>query len=387
MIILNDNIRINAGKPVDVKYLSSGNTAYISVSAVNTAITVPERHIGLTVNINNDEYWYKTGLTNTSLVLKQSGTISSTNSITGATNGITVSGQIFKLGGTLTGATTILLNVGSSLIFTDNRTAKAGIQYGGDYTSGFTTNSLVTKGYVLSLSSISSGSGERITKLINKTSHGFNVKDVIGWSGGTYNKAIANGAYDGEVIGIVSKCYNSNCFDLTQAGYVTGLTGGSNLVINTTYFLSDSTAGLITSVEPIIDQHISKSVMIANSSTSGWVLPYAGYVINSGTSCGTLIKSVCFPSTSTYFMTQNDFFIGASHGDTIILPSAPQCGMVVVVADVSDQAGSIGSISVIGALANGQSQSLINTDSGSLTYIYNGTRWNVIGFVSTPVPV
>src|ERR1035437_6345480 len=325
MIILNDNIRINAGKPVDVKYLSSGNTAYISVSAVNTAITVPERYNGLTVNINNDEYWYKTGLTNTSLVLKQSGTISSTNSITGATNGITVSGQIVKLGGTLTGATTILLNVGSSLIFTDNRTAKAGIQYGGDYTSGFTTNSLVTKGYVLSLSSISSGSGERITKLINKTSHGFNVKDVIGWSGGTYNKAIANGAYDGEVIGIVSKCYNSNCFDLTQAGYVTGLTG---LVINTTYFLSDNTAGLMTSVEPTTDQHITKSVMIANSTTSGWVLPYAGYVINSGSSCGTLIKSVCFPSSSTYFMTQNDFFIGAKSGDTIILPSALQCGMV-----------------------------------------------------------
>lgn len=381
MIILNDNIRINAGKPVDVKYLSTGNTAYISINAVNTAITVPERHIGLTVNISNVEYWYKTGLTNTSLVLKQSGAIIPTGFITGATNGITVSGQVVKLGGTLTGATTITLGAGSSLIFTDNRTTKAGIQYGGDYSSGFTTNSLITKGYALSLSSISA-SGERITKLICKSSHGFNITDVIGWSGGTYNKAIANGTYDGEVIGIVSKCYNTNCFDLTQAGYVTGLTG---LVINTTYFLSDITAGLMTSVEPTTDQHITKSVMFANSTTSGWVLPYAGYVINSGSSCGTLIKSVCFPSTSTYFMTQTDFFIGATHGDTIILPSAPQCGMVVVVADVSDQAGSCGSISVIGALANGQSQSLINTDSGSLTYIYNGSRWNVIGFVSTPV--
>src|ERR1035437_6506666 len=114
MIILNDNIRINAGKPVDVKYLSTGNTAYISINAVNTAITVPERHIGLTVNISNVEYWYKTGLTNTSLVLKQSGAIIPTGFITGATNGITVSGQVVKLGGTLTGATTITLGAGSS---------------------------------------------------------------------------------------------------------------------------------------------------------------------------------------------------------------------------------------------------------------------------------
>ena len=40
-IIINDNIRVNAGKPVDAKYLSSGNTAYASIAAVNAAISVP----------------------------------------------------------------------------------------------------------------------------------------------------------------------------------------------------------------------------------------------------------------------------------------------------------------------------------------------------------
>ena len=128
-----------------------------------------------------------------------------------------------------------------------------------------------------------SSSGENVTKQICQISHGFNVKDVIGWSGGTYNKAIANGLYDGEVLGIVSKCYNANCFDLTQSGYITGLTG---LTTSTTYFLSDVTAGLLTSIEPTGNTHISKSVLIANSSTSGWVLPYAGYVITSGASAG-----------------------------------------------------------------------------------------------------
>jgi len=126
-------------------------------------------------------------------------------------------------------------------------------------------------------------SGERITKEIIQNSHGFNINDVIGWSGGTYNKAIADGSYDGEVLGIVSKYLNANCFELTQAGYVTGLTG---ITINSTYFLSDITAGLLTSVEPTGNTHISKSVLIADSSTSGWVLPYAGYIITTGSTGG-----------------------------------------------------------------------------------------------------
>ena len=374
-IVINDNLAVNVGKPVDSKYLN-GQIAWISTACANTNIPSTYRYPGLTVNINNDEYWYKNGLGDPDLILKQSGAVIPGTFISGATNGLNVINGIVRLGGTITSSTTLTLTGTSALIFADNRTVKVGIQYAGDYSSGFTTNSLVTKGFVLSLASISSASGERITKTITKPSHGFIVKDFIGWSGGTYNKAIANGLYDGEFIGIVSKCCNANVFDVTQAGYVTGLT---SLITNTTYFLSDFTAGSITSCEPITDAHISKAVMIADSATSGWVLPYAGVIITTGSTCGTLVKNVCLPSTSTYFMTQNDFFIGASSGDTIILPSSPQCGMVVVVADVSDHA-SYGNISVIGALANGQSQSLINTDSGSLTYIYNGCRWNVFAF-------
>jgi hypothetical protein len=171
-------------------------------------------------------------------------------------------------------------STGSNKTYHDNR----GFHYVCNYSVGADSRWLPDKGYVDSkVSGNTSASGERITKLICQVSHGFNIKDVIGWSGGTYNKAIADGLYDGEVVGIVSKCYNANCFDLTQAGYITGLT---SLSVNTTYFLSDITAGLLTSIEPTGNTHISKSVLIANSSTSGWVLPYAGYVIISGTNAG-----------------------------------------------------------------------------------------------------
>lgn len=131
--------------------------------------------------------------------------------------------------------------------------------------------------YVSGGTSPSSASGENITKLIEQTSHGFDVMDVVGWSGGTYNLAIADGTYDGEIIGLVTKCHNANCFDLTQAGYVTGLT---SLTANTTYFLSDVTAGLLTDIKPTITGHIVKSAMIADSTTSGWVLPYPAYLLS-----------------------------------------------------------------------------------------------------------
>ena len=223
-------------------------------------------------------------------------------------------------------------------------------------------------------SSIGGLTGQRITKTICQISHGFNKKDVIGWSGGTYNRAIANGMYDGEVIGIVSNVCNANCFDLTQAGYVTGLTG---LCTSRTYFLSDVTSGLMTLTEPTTNGHISKSVMLADSSVSGWVLPYAGYVISNGTG-GPLIKSVCLPSGS-YQMQPTDFFVGACGGNAVYLPTTPPTGMVVVIADVSDSAGSF-PIPVIGSIIGCTGISCINTNAGSLSYIFNGCRWNVFAF-------
>jgi len=134
----------------------------------------------------------------------------------------------------------------------------------------------------------SAASGENVTKNVTQASHGFAVKDFIGWSGGTYNKAIANGLYDGEFVGLVTSA-STNTFNVTQSGYITGLTG---LVTDTTYFLSETTAGLLTDSAPTGDTQISKAVIVANSTTSGWVLPYAGYVVTSGSSgSGTVVDA------------------------------------------------------------------------------------------------
>jgi hypothetical protein len=133
-ITLNDNLKINVGAPVDSKYLNALNLPYTSVGAVNSAIAESQRYVGLTVNINNVEYWYGAGVTDINLVLKTAGG----GTITGGTNGLGVSGQNIRLGGTLTGTTVII----------DSRGTPTGIQYGGDYSAFFTNNSLVSKLYV-----------------------------------------------------------------------------------------------------------------------------------------------------------------------------------------------------------------------------------------------
>ena len=122
-------------------------------------------------------------------------------------------------------------------------------------------------------------SADGVRKVITQSNHGFSIGDFIGWSGGTYNKAIADGTYDGEFIGLVNAVLDSDSFYVTQAGFVSGLTG---LVTDNTYYLSTSTAGEITNTEPTTDGQVSKAVLVATSSGAGWVLPYPGVIVSSG---------------------------------------------------------------------------------------------------------
>ena len=90
-IKLNDNIKINAGKPSESKYLSSVNAAYSSISVASAAIPISERHIGLTVLINsgltNVEYWWKENVYDIDLIEKKFSSEQVIGDfITGATN-------------------------------------------------------------------------------------------------------------------------------------------------------------------------------------------------------------------------------------------------------------------------------------------------------------
>lgn len=210
-----------------------------------------------------------------------------------STNGVDSVSQICHCGGSICLNTCdyivgkyTQLNINTDIISIEGYTPTGftGVQYASDYSANYTNRSLVDKEYVDTHSSSgTSNSGQNITKFICQPSHGFIVGDVIGWSGGTYNKAIADGLYNGEVLGLVSKCYNANCFNLVQTGYVTGLT---SLSANTTYFLSTTTPGLLSTINPTGNTLISKAVLVATSSDTAWVLSYPGYIVTTGSSGG-----------------------------------------------------------------------------------------------------
>ncbi len=100
-IIINDNLAVNIGKPIDSKYLNI-TTPWISIGAVNAGIPLSYRYTGLTVNILGAEYWYANGITNGDLVLK-----TNIGTLTGTTNGLHLAnnGTQVALGGVLSGDT------------------------------------------------------------------------------------------------------------------------------------------------------------------------------------------------------------------------------------------------------------------------------------------
>lgn len=95
-------LRVLNQLPADDKYLNNG-IPYTGTSQVNSLLLIGVRHTGLTVNIGGVEYWYATGITNSALVQKSSGG----SGISTANNGLTKNGTNVRLGGALTGNTTI----------------------------------------------------------------------------------------------------------------------------------------------------------------------------------------------------------------------------------------------------------------------------------------
>ncbi|MEJ7644283.1 MAG: hypothetical protein WKF87_06790 [Chryseolinea sp.] len=99
---LQDNIRIEAGKPIDDRYVK-GTVPYTDVADVNATIVLSRRHKGLTVLIGEEEYWYKAGITNGDLIVKAADT--------GETytfeNGLEENGGVVTLGGILSDMTVI----------------------------------------------------------------------------------------------------------------------------------------------------------------------------------------------------------------------------------------------------------------------------------------
>jgi hypothetical protein len=112
----------------------------------------------------------------------------------------------------------------------------------------------------------SGSSGEATELSVTQSSHGFSVGNVLKKTGAAYALAQANTAANAEVVGIVSAVADANTFTLLTGGYIDTLTG---LTANTTYFLSEATAGILTTTEPATTGSVSKPLLNSVSTTAG----------------------------------------------------------------------------------------------------------------------
>ena len=117
---------------------------------------------------------------------------------------------------------------------------------------------------------------------VDQTGHGFvfgNVVYVL--SDGTYAKAIADSLVASEVVGVVSRVYTADRFELTTQGEIVGdftsvTDESSTLTSGAAYFLSPSSAGNITGEKPVDNGQIQKTVLIGLGSDRALVKNYIG---------------------------------------------------------------------------------------------------------------
>jgi len=153
----------------------------------------------------------------------------------------------------------------------------------------FTYNTVGVSGYSgyngsSGYSGVSGWSGYAGTSLLVVTqSNSFTPGQAIYRTTGSYALAQANAVSSCDVIGVIQSA-TSTALTAVINGSISGLAG---LTDATEYYLSDQTAGLLTSIPPSANGSIIKPVLISTSTTTGIVLEYPGVQIgatNYGTS-------------------------------------------------------------------------------------------------------
>lgn len=114
---------------------------------------------------------------------------------------------------------------------------------------------------------------------IAQAGHGLAVGDVVRLDGTDYIKAQANSEANAEAVGIVSEVADVDNFTLCVGGYISTLSG---LTAGSVYYLDDDTAGLLTLTEPPDVGDVSKPLLIADTTTSGWIFNMRGFINSSG---------------------------------------------------------------------------------------------------------
>lgn len=97
---------------------------------------------------------------------------------------------------------------------------------------------------------------------------------------GVYVPALADNSQDGEVIGVVVAIPAANTYTIQQSGYITtAMNVFMGLIAGDPYFLDTVVAGNMTTLDPSVTNEVSRPVFVADTGTSGWVIPYRGLIV------------------------------------------------------------------------------------------------------------
>ena len=120
------------------------------------------------------------------------------------------------------------------------------------------------------------GSGETIAISVSQVAHGLSVQDAVYFNGTNWIKAQADA---GATIGtaVVQTVTDTDNFILVTSGKITGLSG---LTSGEWYFVSDATAGLLTTTESAIN---SNPILFATSTTEAIVMPLRASTVDTST--------------------------------------------------------------------------------------------------------
>jgi len=348
------SIKLINPQSVDFYYLSGGTTPYSSVAQANSA-TAGVRYIGLTVNINGVEYWYKNGITDGDLILK---TVESTGSgerieklFTQSGHGFIVGNAVAYSGGSFTLAIAEtdfdgeVMGVVSEVDGDDFTVVFAGYvtgmtSYGFSPNTTYFLSDLVAGGYRTTPPSVT---GTTVKPMLTTFGDAdqilvFQYLEVAVTTGVTGGGG--SGITDGVNVGIGEAVFKETSGDTMVFKTIEG-TGGTNVfTVGDTVYVSGGTSSS------------SKNVQVWNMSdtvTDEDVIAFSGVT-------------------------------GTSYNVT--LPASPTTGREVTIGDITGTADS----SVITILGGTESifdgTTVINTQYGSVGLIYTGFGWKITSFVN-----
>ena len=173
---------------------------------------------------------------------------------------------------------------------------------------------------------------------VNQSSHGMTFGNAVYLtSAGNYEKAIANNLTKAEVIGIVSRVYDTNKFEITTNGVIKGnfsdsTIGSTTIQSGQAYFLDVATSGKITTDKTTTDGYVQKTVLLGITSDEGLVVQFVGGEVDK------IISTENATTSSRILISQDDH--GLTYGDAVYRTIATEGPLYKRAAPITDIEGS-----------------------------------------------